>query len=344
MPFSYGLHTIELAFLILPTSRRIPASLKTVFQILALSWAVLGLDAVYAKDEVHVGIFVQDIQYIELKSHSYAVDFYVWFKWKNPKINPADTLEFTNPFEKWGHTLTKETEVPTRLPDGSLYQVIRCQGRFSKKFNLERYPFDRQELKFAFEDQRASSHDLIFVTNADSIKLNPELTIPGYVIEVPSIRVQDFKYPSDFGDSASRDHVSSRVSVMIPVHRPLITYTIKLLVPILCVILSSALMFLFNPMHVDSRVGIGITGLLTIVALQITLNEDLPEIDYLVLIDKIYLCGYFFVIAGLALVVKTTWMHEKGETLKAAFYNRRALAILTSLYVLVLTVLILTGL
>ena len=44
--------------------------------------------------------------------------------------------------------------------------------------------------------------------------------------------------------------------------------------------------------------------------LQITLNEDLPEIDYLVLIDKIYLAAYFYVLLGLGIVVKTAYMIE----------------------------------
>jgi hypothetical protein len=77
-------------------------------------------------------------------------------------------------------------------------------------------------------------------------------------------------------------------------------------------VFCAALMFLFNPTYVDARVGIGITALLTIVALQITLNGNLPEIDYLVLMDKIYLGAYLYVIAGLAVVVKTTWMIEKS--------------------------------
>jgi hypothetical protein len=98
---------------------------------------------------------------------------------------------------------------------------------------------------------------------------------------------------------------------------------------------AAALMFLFSPNYVDSRVGIGITALLTIVALQITLNEDLPEIDYLVLIDKIYLSGYLFVISGLGLVVKTTWMIEKDPEalLAASQLSRRGLLVLTLVYI-----------
>jgi hypothetical protein len=38
-----------------------------------------------------------------------------------------------NAFELWGHILTYETEEPEKLPDGTLYQVLRNQGKFNAK-------------------------------------------------------------------------------------------------------------------------------------------------------------------------------------------------------------------
>ena len=67
-------------------------------------------------------------------------------------------------------------------------------------------------------------------------------------------------------------------------------------------------------------------------ALQITLNDDLPEIAYLVLLDKMYLLAYLFVIAGLGVVVRTTWMLEHGETERAIRLDRYALATLAGLF------------
>ena len=65
-------------------------------------------------------------------------------------------------------------------------------------------------------------------------------------------------------------------------------------------------MFLLPPTYVELRVSVGITTLLAIVVLQMTLNQDVPEIGYLMLMDKIYLCAYAFVVSGLTLVVWTT--------------------------------------
>jgi hypothetical protein len=65
---------------------------------------------------VPVGVLVNDIQQLDLQSHSYNVDLYMWFKWRNPDLDPSRSFEFMNAFELWGHILTYETEEPEKLP------------------------------------------------------------------------------------------------------------------------------------------------------------------------------------------------------------------------------------
>ena len=35
--------------------------------------------------EVRIGGLINDIQQLDLQSHSYNVDMYIWFKWDDPK-------------------------------------------------------------------------------------------------------------------------------------------------------------------------------------------------------------------------------------------------------------------
>jgi hypothetical protein len=52
--------------------------------------------------EVHSGIYIQDIQHLDIKSHSYMVDLYLWFRWKDKQWDPSANFEFMNSFELWG--------------------------------------------------------------------------------------------------------------------------------------------------------------------------------------------------------------------------------------------------
>ena len=72
-----------------------------------------------APDIVRVGGLINDIQQLDLQSHSYNVDMYLWFKWKNPDIDPARSFEFLNAFEFWGHILTYEQQ-----PFGAARRVL----------------------------------------------------------------------------------------------------------------------------------------------------------------------------------------------------------------------------
>lgn len=285
---------------------------------------------------VQVGAYLADIQTVDLKLHTYAVDLYLWFRWQNPDLDPATSFEFTNANESWGHVRTPNWETPQILPDGSRYQVVHCQGRFSRKFLLYNYPFDRQTIEVSFEDSVLDARLLTYVEESEGFTINPALILPGFRINEPHLRIRDVPYPTRFGDPRrSEPEAYSRVTLEVPVHRPRDTYAIKLLLPVLCVVACAALMFVLRPTYVDARLSIGITALLTIVALQLTLNADLPDVDYLVLMDKVYVCAYLFVIAGLIVVVRTARMLEKDQLDAAIRLHRRAMLVLLAAFLLV---------
>ena len=306
-----------------------------------------------AGERVVVGAYVNDITALDLRTHSWSADVYVWFRWKDPEtdpekdptIDPATTVGFVNAFELWGHTRTTDQEKPRFFPEtGERYQVVRQQGRFSTKFDLTAYPFDRQVLTIELEEQALELDAVEFVPDEEPIVVNPQLLLPGFVLGQARLVVEPYEYPTGFGEPGHRRARFSRVRIEIPIQRPALTHGVKFLLPILCVVACAAMLFFFDPKFVESRAEFGITSLLTIVALQITLNEDLPEIDYLVLIDKLYLAAYFFVIASLGVVVRSSWLINRGEDQRAIRIDRRSLLALGLLFLLAVVGLIVTAL
>ena len=282
--------------------------------------------------EVRVGALVNDIQQLDLQSHSYNVDLYMWFKWKNPDMDPSRSFEFMNAFELWGHILTYETDKPEKLPDGTLYQVVRNQGKFNAKLPLGRYPFDEQDLVVAIEDSDFDNRDLVFVPDRRPIALSDDLTLPGWNFDEPTLEVVDNRYSTDFGDPGADDPQFSRVVITVPVVRPYGTYSVKLFLPMLLVALTAALALSVHPRYVEGRIGIGITALLTLVALQLTTNSSLPEVEYLLLLDKLYILSYAFVVLTLAVIVRNSWVDATGDVAVASRADRRGLALLTGIY------------
>ena len=120
----------------------------------------------------------------------------------------------------------------------------------------------------------------------------------------------------------------------MPVVRPRGPYATKLFLPMLLVALTAALALSVHPRYVEGRIGIGITALLTLVALQITSNSSLPEVDYLLLLDKLYILSYGFVVLTLAVIVRNSWVDATGDLARATRADRRGLAVLTAWYFL----------
>jgi hypothetical protein len=298
-----------------------------VEQVAAEQVAVEQVATTYDKPErVTVGLHLNDVQSIDLKSHSYAMDFYLWFRWSDPELDPSSSFELANPREQWGHVITPVYEEPIELEDGTLYQVVRFQGLLSRKLPLYNYPFDHQVLVAAIEDASLDNTELLYVVDADTPTMNPDILIPGYQLGVPTLTIETNAYGTRFGDPrAERDAVHSQARFTLPVSRPPVAYAAKLFLPVLAVVVCAALMFLLPPNLPEARVDVGITSLLTVVALQITYNDALPDVGYLMLMDEVYLLAYAFVILGLAVVVYTTRLAQTGEAERAVELHRRAL-------------------
>lgn len=272
---------------------------------------------------VKVGVHINDIMAIDLRTHSFMADGYIWFRWSGDR-DPASSMEFINPFELWGHMEELNFEEPEVLEDGTKYQVIRFQGGFSQKLPLYNYPFDKQVLTVIFEDGVEGIEGIVY--ESDGITMNPSLVLPGFTIESPRLVVGPHEYETTFGDPRqTKAEWYSRARIEVPIARPVLAYAVKLQLPVLCAAISAVLMFLFSPSRVDARVSIGITSLLTIVALQITLNEDLPEVGYLTLMDKIYVVAYIVVIASLLAVAYATRLVERVNEAAATAFDKKVM-------------------
>lgn len=282
-------------------------------------------------DEVAIGVYIADIQEIDLKTHSYRLDLYMWFRWKNPAINPAESAEFINMFEPADHVRTAIFDKPQVMPDGSLYMIIRDQGKFSAKFSLKRFPFDRQFLDIVLEDNRYEAQDLIYIpdTSTTPLSLNPSIQIPGFNLRQPQLDIADFSYPTSFGDLRSAkapNYSRARFSVMV--ERPWLATGLNIFLPVILIVICTALVLSLHPVYIEGRLGVAITALLTLVALQLTSASGLPEVDYMLMTDKIYLLSYLFIMATMMQVVRhSNRTHSKDFEYVAASDRRSQIAL-----------------
>jgi hypothetical protein len=289
-------------------------------------------DAPAEPEIVEIGAYLNDVQAIDLRNHNYMVDFYIWFRWRNPDIDPVASLEFVNHSESWGTIITNSYETPETLPDGQLYQAMHVQGRMSRKLDLRYYPFDRQSITIEIEDSALNAEHLQY--KVDQISANPELKLPGFQYGAPTMRSYDYTHPTNFGDTRdSEGGTYSRVTIELPIARPTINAIVKNVLPVLLTTICCSFVFLLHPSLVDSRFQIAIFSIISIVALQITVGEDLPTIEYLTLLDTLYLFAYVYCIAVIgSLVYATKLSREEGRMESAIKVDRTGGGLLFGAY------------
>ena len=284
-------------------------------------------------DQVTVGAFIYDIQEINLAEDSFTADLYLWFRWKGARVDPSDSIEpmnsngtqNTSTSQTGGVTGKQLYPEPIDMPDGSKYQAFRYQGVFSKKMSLEKYPFDVQNLTIVFEDENEDSRSLIYVPDTTPVEISPAVPMPGYQIGKPSLTIVDHVYPTNFGDiTAPQDQKYSRIIIAIPVDRDPLPYMVKIILPILIVVLITSLIYILPARMEDARAGIGVTAMLTIVALQWTTDSNLPSVEYLMMLDMIYIVSLLYVLVAMGYTVLASRRnrHEMAEALTRSLDRR----------------------
>ena len=276
-------------------------------------------------EQVTVGVYIQNVQAVNLSTNSFTADFYVWLRWRNPDIDAPGGIEVQNVFENWALTKTDVYPEPRKQPDGSLVWLGRYQGSFNSPLSVSDYPFQKQTLRFVFEEAILNVDQLVYVPDKDPITVNPNITLAGYNFEQPRIAYDSHTYPTSFGDvdSAPDARTYTRVVVEIPVTSPITSGIFKTILPLLIVLVAAALGVIIPASYVDSKVNVPITALIALVAMQFGVSSSLPEVGYLPMIDLIYLLAYTAVTAMLASAVIGAWRLRHEDEDAAMSLERR---------------------
>ena len=257
---------------------------------------------------VRVGVYPIDVYDIDFESNTCYITAYVWLIWTGD-IDPLAGLELANSVEEWGTMSTPAYEEPIELPDGSTYQSMRVNGRFYQPYDLRRFPLDKQKISIYIEDSARSYDQVVFVADRENTGIDAGMVIPGWHIHGFTSETLVHDYLTNFGDtSITSSSKYTSLLYQITIERNANYFLWKLLFPLVIVLLTNWLALLLRPNWIDLRTAMPATALLTTVFLQESYSSGLPDVSYLVLMDKIYVVAYVMIIATLAMII---WSNHK---------------------------------
>lgn len=297
---------------------------------------------------VLTGMYLMNLYDLNLDEHSFYADFYIWFKWTGD-LDPTE-IEFVNAVEKWGLTQLPFEDSTLVLEDGYNYQGFRVEGRFFHPFLLDQFPLDRHELEIHMEHPDYSADAIRYIpdTTSSPVFYRPELVLAGWNIQNTQLASGRHDYGTNFGNPYHPADIFSKFVFRMTLVRPTSYFLLKLLLPLTIVLFAAIGGLLFFPSYVDARMSLPVGSLLTAVFLQQGYSNALPDVGYMVLMDKIYLLSYALigvVILRLIVTGNRTRYYKKDHVHLRTVKRRewRLAGILVGVYVVGIFLLVLMG-
>jgi hypothetical protein len=268
-----------------------------------------GWDLFSAPNDVRIGIFVNRVDAISFRDNQFQVDFYLWFRWNNPDINPAETFEIIN------GRIDQMVDSGSHDYEGGRYMALRIQATVIKEFDLYRYPLDAHTLTIEIEDAQEIK-DVAYTVDRASSALSEAFFVPGFVPVSSGFWVVDHDYTTDYGDPDMMGQGASTYSrfiASVDIERPSSTAALKLYIGVFVAALIGFMSLAVPPSVTDARFGLGSAALFAAIATQFVIASNLPDTAVLTIPDTVCIVTIGYVFLTLLESAMSLRLHRRGH-------------------------------
>ena len=240
--------------------------------------------------EVIVGSYINKVQDVSFRENRYAVDFYVWFRWKAEgalaDYKPLESFEILN-----GRIDSKTSVVEKKIGDVS-YASARIAATIAETWDLTDFPFDWHRNQVRIEDSSLTALDLTFVADHRNSRLGDEIELVGWQADNFGTEIQKRLYRTNYGDtSLPTDALSehSRYVFSWDIDRVGWGAAIKLLSTVILATGVAFVSFMVKPSDLDARFGMGVGALFAVAASAFIVSSSVPDSASLTVADKLHM-------------------------------------------------------
>jgi hypothetical protein len=141
-----------------------------------------------------IGVNIEDLYDLDMARDTFGAIFWIWSLCPTDAVKPLETITFTTASS--GPSLSAvETD---ELASGDHYASRRVQGTFRYNWNMDHYPFDRQEVVIPIDEAQYTARRLLFEPDTRDSFLTPEIRK-----HLDEWRVSDLALQAGVGEAAS---------------------------------------------------------------------------------------------------------------------------------------------
>ncbi len=216
--------------------------------------------------------------------------------------------------------------------DGVVRYDIGLNGDFITALNFENFPFDKQTLEIKLDSFLWSENVLVFVpTQHGEIPLDIETNLHTdlKILNARAIVETETSTGLSLFEFESSDNYST-YTVQIHIARDPSFFIFQLLVPLFIIVGICCSVFFAYDAELLNKVTMNLTGFLVFLAAKFTLNQDLPRVGYMTVIDKTFLSAYFIISLSVivCVVCQLFKTEEKNWAYKVNWNSRWAIPLI----------------
>ncbi len=282
-------------------------------------------DADKALYRVQVGIYSTNTYDLDLSVPSFAANGYLWMSWgdalqqylEKNNLGLEDRIILVNELLSDADPGLRAIGAAERMPDGSYYQLFSYIGRFYiDRASFRHFPFITVSLPIVLEaddvDGIFEYGNLRFVPDVENSGVGLFSGIIGWLKRSWSIAEYRHTYATNFALGGAPAAYST-VVYDIAFGTSSWSAFWRLILPLVVVMAMVLLVFKVRSDEQDARAGIPITVLLTLVFLQQTYRDELPQLPFLTFLDQVYVIAYVVTLLAFVLVI---WIGRRYHELE----------------------------
>lgn len=195
-------------------------------------------------------------------------------------------------------------------PDGIVTYAEIFNAKVETPMDLRLFPFDKQELKIYFHP---------FVYDREMLILVPDDMLGGIwdqdmgIAEWTSQNVSVNENPRDLIRFNGNIRTVSEYVVSIGLERRPLHMIISIIFPLVLLVSLSWCVFWLDEESVTNRVNISFIGILSVVAYYLVIQNSIPKINYLTLIDAFILLTFIILAASVVVSIVVDKLNRAGR-------------------------------
>ena len=288
--------------------------------------------------EVQVGYSIINITDINEKAETVDFDGAIYLRWRDKRLaykpdslnenldyGDSPEISFNGPFrvqelyEGWRPYFYIANGIGNRkinsqsigiYPDGTVLYSEFFDLRLETPMDLRLYPFDAQTFSIFIHPTGYSRDELIFIPNESlSYTWNKNLGIAEWERLGDKITESEVYLNKHDGN----EKAISELEISLNVKRMPLHVIFSIIFPMALLVSLTWVVFWLHKQSVSDRVQILFTGILSVVAYYIIIQDSIPKISYLTLIDIFVIESFLILSASVILTLVIGKLDEHGK-------------------------------